>query len=239
MIAIIIYGPPGSGKGTQAKLIADKLGLIHFDTGKYIEQIIYNQANKNDKIIQQQRKLFDSGALCSSDWVFKIVSQKIRQLALVGSSIIFSGSPRTMPEAFGESFISASSKQNGSGKKQIGLMQILEKYYGKKNIFVFGIDVSSKNSIKRNSSRLICSVCGIQLLAVFKKISLKTCPFCGAELYSRTLDKPEIIKIRLKKYKDMTMPIFEELKKRTYRIIRINGEPSPGKVMQSILKWLS
>ena len=44
--AIIIYGLPGSGKGTQANLLADKLGLIHFDTGKYLERIVHDPANK-------------------------------------------------------------------------------------------------------------------------------------------------------------------------------------------------
>ena len=57
--AIIIYGLPGSGKGTQANLLADKLGLIHFDTGKYLERIVHDPANKKNKIIRRERKNFD------------------------------------------------------------------------------------------------------------------------------------------------------------------------------------
>ncbi|MEK7555244.1 MAG: nucleoside monophosphate kinase [Patescibacteria group bacterium] len=226
MIAIIFYGPPGSGKGTQARLIADKLGLIHFDTGKYIESVVHNPANKKNKEIQKQRKMFDSGLLCEPAWVLKIIKERVEQLALIGSGVVFSGSPRTLFEAFGD-------------KKNIGLIKILEKYYGKKNIFIFNIDIAKKESIKRNSSRLMCSVCGTQLLATFKKIAeLKICPFCGSKLYRRTLDKSEIIKIRLKEYQERTLPIPKELKKQGYRVIRINGEPLPGKVTQSILKWL-
>ncbi len=222
-----MYGPPGSGKGTQAKLLADKLGLIHFDTGRYIEQVVHNPVNKKDKIIQRERKLFDSGILCSPSWVLKIVSEKTRKLAEAGFGVVFSGSPRTLYESFGD-------------KNQKGLIDILEKHYGKKNIFIFNVDISEKNSIKRNGNRLICSVCGIQLMAAFKDVAkLKICPFCGGKLYRRTLDNPETIKIRLKEYHGRTLPIANELKRRGYKIIRVNGEPMTEKVFQSILKYLS
>jgi adenylate kinase len=226
MIAIIIIGPPGSGKGTQAKLLAERLGLIHFDTGKYIEQVVHAPANRKNKIIQRERKLFDSGILCEPDWVLKIVGEKTKKLAEAGFGIVFSGSPRTFYESFGD-------------EKQEGLVDVLEKHYGKKNIFIFKIDISAQNSIKRNGNRLLCSVCGIQLMATFKDVAkLKTCPFCGGKLYRRTLDKPETIKIRLKEYIERTLPIAAELKKRGYKIIRINGEPLPAKVSQSILEYM-
>jgi adenylate kinase len=225
-IAIIMYGPPGSGKGTQAKLLADKFGLIHFDTGKYIEQVVHDPANRKDKIIQRERKLFDSGILCTPDWVLKIVGEKTEKLAEAGFGVVFSGSPRTFYEAFGD-------------KKQEGLIDVLEKHYGKKNIFIFNVDISAQNSIKRNGNRLLCSVCGTQLMATFKDVAkLKTCPFCGGKLYRRTLDKPETIKIRLKEYRERTLPIAAELKKRGYKIIRINGEPTPEKIHKKIVSLL-
>lgn len=228
MIAIILYGAPGSGKGTQAQLLADKLGLIHFDTGKYIEQVVHDPVNKKNKIIQEQRRLFDSGALCEPQWVFNIVKEKISQLATSGLNVVFSGSPRTLFEAFGN-------------KKQSGLMKILEKLYGKRNIHIFFIDIPPKESLQRNGSRLMCSVCGMQVLnkvLKFKGLKLSKCPFCGGKLYRRSLDKPEIIKIRIEEYKKRTMPIAEELKKQGYRIIHINGKSLPSKVNQLILKWV-
>ena len=233
MTAIIIYGSPGSGKGTQAKLLADKFGLIHFDTGKYIEQVVHDSKNKKNKAIQKQRKLFDSGILCNPSWVLEIVSEKIRQLAKIGFGIVFSGSPRTLYESFGDL------PDRRASKSQSGLIDVLEKYYGKKNIFIFSIDISDKNSIKRNGNRLMCSVCGTQLLATFKDIGrLKMCPFCGGKLYRRTLDKPEIIEVRLKEYRERTLPIQKELKKRGYKIININGEPLPEKVHKKISSYL-
>lgn len=235
MKAIIIYGPPGSGKGTQANLLADKFGLIHFDTGKYIEQIVHNPKNRNNKTIQKQRKFFNSGILCDPSWVFKIIKKRVCELASVGLSVIFSGSPRTFYEAFGD--LSAGL----TGKKQKGLIDVLEKYYGKKNILVFNVDISDKNSIKRNSNRLMCSVCGTQILnkvLKFKNLKVSICPFCGGKLYRRTLDKPKIIKVRLKEYRERTLPIQKEFKKRGYKIININGEPLPEKVHKKIKSFL-
>lgn len=228
MTAVIIYGPPGSGKGTQAKLLADKFGLVNFDTGEYIEQVVHDSKNKKNKAIQKQRGLFDSGILCDPSWVLKIVNGKTRQLAESGFSVVFSGSPRTLYETFGD-------------KSQNGLIGVLEKYYGKKNVFIFNIDISDKNSIKRNGNRLMCSVCGTQILnkvLKFKSLKVSMCPFCGGKLYRRTLDKPEIIKIRLKEYRGRTLPIQKELQKRGYKIININGEPLPEKIHKKIFSYL-
>jgi len=250
MKVIIIMGPPGSGKGTQAKLLADRLGMIHFDTGKYIEQVVYDKAKRNNKIIQEQRELFESGKLCSPSWVLKITQERASQLAKVGLSIIFSGSPRTFYETFGKEpetdrKIIKNIKLTRKVKRQKGLMDVLEKYYGKKNIFIFNIKISEKESIKRNSHRLLCSVCGTQILD-FKKLKILKpqkaeilrCPFCAGKFYRRVLDNPETIKTRLKEYQERTRPLFSELKRRQYKIISINGKPLPEKIIKSILRWL-
>ncbi|MEK7163068.1 MAG: nucleoside monophosphate kinase [Patescibacteria group bacterium] len=226
MIAIIIYGPPGSGKGTQARLLAENLDLIHFDTGQHLEKLLYDFRFKKNKEIQRERHNFETGKLLTPSWVLKIIKKVAEEIAEAGWGIIFSGSPRTLYEAVGD-------------QKHLGLMNVLEKNYGKKNIIILKLNILDEESIKRNSSRLICSVCKIQLLATFKKIAeLEMCPFCGGKLYRRTLDKPEIIKIRLKEYRERTLPIEKELKKQGYKIININGESLPFKIHQRILSHL-
>ena len=218
-------GSPGSGKGTQAKLLADKLGLIHFDTGKYIEQVVHDPANKNNKIIQREKKLFDAGFLNTPFWVLKIVSEKIRKLT--ESNIIFSGSPRTFYEAFGD-------------KKQTGVIDILKELYGQKKVFIFKLNISEKESIKRNSHRLICSICGAPIINFKSSISnFKNCPFCGGNLRTRTLDKPEIIKTRLKEYKKRTQPIIKEFKRRKYKVMNIGAASLPYKIHQNIARKLN
>lgn len=218
-IAVIIYGLPGSGKGTQANLAAQHLGLIHFDTGRYIESVVHDQQKQSDPLVKRERKLFDSGMLATPSWVFKIVKSKTTSIAKAGFGIVFSGSPRTIFEA----------------KK---FMPILKKNYGAKNIFIFYLKIKPSTSIKRNGNRVICASCGSTVLSTLlpKKMRLPICPFCGGKFIRRTVDKPEIIKIRLREYEKRTRPVFEYLKKHGYKITRINGEPSPRLVSELIVK---
>lgn len=220
---VMVYGPPGSGKGTQASLLQAVKGFFHFDTGRYIEQVIRDPANRKNKIIQREKKLFDAGILCTPSWVQGIVKQKTLELSKAGLSIVFSGSPRTLFEAFGDS-------------KHKGLIEILEKAYGKKNFYVFCLKVKPESSIWRNRHRLVCSTCGAMVLHQKQKVS--RCLFCASPLRKRALDKPETIKLRLKQFKERTYPIFAGLKKRGYKINVIDGEPAPYKVFKSILKKL-
>ncbi|OGY64441.1 MAG: hypothetical protein A3I89_04350 [Candidatus Harrisonbacteria bacterium RIFCSPLOWO2_02_FULL_41_11] len=222
--AIIIYGPPGAGKGTQANLIAGKFGMIHFDTGKYIEQVVRDPVNKKDKVIQREKVIFDTGKLCTPSWVLKIVRQKTRELAKAGFGVIFSGSPRTVFETFGDS-------------KNKGIISILEKEYGKKNILLFFLEINPKISILRNKNRKICSVCGTAIL-YNDTDQHKTCPLCGGKLRKRSVDNPKVFETRIKEYKERTEPILNGLRKKGYKIIKVDGRPLPYKVFASILKKL-
>lgn len=220
--AVIIYGPPGAGKGTQAQLLADRFNLIHFDTGKYGEQIIYDPLLNKYPIIKKQRKLFETGFLFDPAWTLKIVYEKIQKLFKAGFSVVITGSPRTFLEAKGD-------------KKQEGLLKLLEELYGKKNILAFCLVVSPETSILRNSHRLVCPFCGAMPI----KFRKPNCPICGGKLKHRVLDKPEIIKVRLKEYQGRTEPIFKLMESRGYKIIDINGEPLPFEVFKQIeVKYL-
>ena len=117
-IVLILYGPPGSGKGTQANLLANKLGIIHFDTGRFAESLVHDPARQREKVIRRERKLFDTGKLMTPSFILREVVKKVKQLNAAGWGIIFSGSQRTMYEAE-------------------GLLPILNKLYGKKNIYIF------------------------------------------------------------------------------------------------------
>ena len=228
MTAIIIIGPPGSGKGTQAELLAKKFGLVHLDSGAYLEQVVYNPRFKNNKEIQRERKLFETGKLLTPSWVLEIVGGKIKELAKAKMGVVLSGSPRTLYEVIGD-------------KNHSGVIKILEINYGRKNIFIFKLKIPGVVSIKRNSGRLLCSVCGKPILSQppnSKRQTLSACPFCGGKLRKRVLDKPEIIKIRLKEYESRTKPVIKEFKKRNYKIVAIDGTPLPYKVHRKIIGFL-
>lgn len=224
-IAIIIYGPPGSGKGTQAKLIADKLDLFHLDTGRYLRQLLYDPRWRKNKTIQRERRLNEIGKLNTPAWVLKIVSQKVQKIVALGQGVIFSGSPRTLFETFGDN-------------KNIGLIKILERFYGKKNIFVFILNILPKESIKRNISRLFCSVCQTPIMG-WAKNKIKKCPFCDGQLRQRKDDNKEIILARLKEYQERTESILKKLKEKGYRTKQISGVPLPYKIHRKIVKLLN
>jgi len=222
--AIIIYGPPGAGKGTQAELLAKKFNFIHFDTGRYIEGFIRNPEVKKSKILQREKKLFDSGKLCTPSWVLRIVREATKKIHGAGFGIVFSGSPRTMFEAFGD-------------KKNQGLLYFLIKLYGKKNVSVIKLNIRGKTTFNRNSIRKVCSICGLPRL---EKLAGKSnaCVFCAGPMRVRSLDTKEVIKVRLKEYRERTYSILKGARKLGIRIYEINGEPLPYKVHAEIIKKL-
>ena len=226
--AIILYGPPGSVKGTQAKLLADKLGLFHLDTGNYLRRLIYDSRLQKSKIIKREKKLHESGKLQTPSFVLRKISQRLRELIELKQGVVLSGSPRTLYEAFGN-------------KRIKGLTEILNRGYGKQNIFVFVFKISEKESIKRNSNRLTCSICKIMLLSPKlqdKKVKFRHCPFCGGRVIHRVDDNKEIIRVRLREYRERTEPIFKELRRRKFRVYQINGAPMPYKVHEKTLSYL-
>lgn len=232
-IAVIIYGPPGSGKSTQAELLAKKLEILHFDTGEFFRKVLYGYGEKdlknlgiNGKELLRERKLNESGKLNTPEWVLKVVSKKIRELSKLNESVLLSGSPRTFLEAFGYDM-------NGREKNDSGLMEILNKEYGKKNINIFVLKIPERESVRRNLSRIVCSKCNVSFL---KKVG-NNCPICGGKVIHRKDDKKEIMVTRLKEYHGRTEPIFNELKKETYKINFVDGTLAPYKVHREILKY--
>lgn len=225
-IAVMVFGPPGSGKGTQADLIADHYDLIHFDTGKVIERTVHNPRNAGDPVIRREKENFDTGILCTPEWVLMLVGEKIKEIAGHGDKgLVFSGSPRTIYETEGD-----------KEKNTPGIISFLEKIFDKENIFALRLDISEKSSIFRNSHRRVCAACQKPLLYIPENERLTHCSICGGKIVTRTLDTPETIKVRLEEYKNRTKPIFDYIERRSILIISIDGEPTPSIVTQSIFK---
>ena len=217
----MVYGPPGAGKGTQANLLANKFGLIHLDTGKYLESVVHDPGNQRDAFIDQLRHDFDTGKLLDPAWVYKIVKERTQKIADSGFGIVYSGSPRTYPEAF--------ELEDGTH----GLVSVLERLYGRDNVYPILLTVQPATSIHRNSNRLICSICETAVM-YHEHATPEFCPLCGGLFKRRTLDAPETIKVRLQEYEHRTAPIIGGLKERGYEVTAIDGEPLPYEVFQAI-----
>ncbi len=215
--AVFLIGPPGSGKGTQADLLAQRFGLVHVQTSKLGEEKINNQELvKNDPEIAEVKRLYDKGELFPPPWTVKIVLEKVQELADQGKGIIFSGSPRTIYEIEQE-------------------LPYFDNLFGKENIKVLNVKINEEESIIRNSHRKVCKANGhpIPNFEQFKNILV--CPQDGSEIITRSLDTPETIKTRNEVYHRRTEPILAFLKEKGYNIIDINGEQAIDKVFQDIL----
>jgi len=222
--AVILFGPPGSGKGTTAYLLSKKFGFINFDTGQHLREMLYNPEFQKNKIIQREKLLNQSGKLNAPSFVLKLVLEAAKKIAATDSGIVFTGSPRTIFEAFGD-------------KIHKGLMKTLASLYGQKNIFIFELKISRETSIKRNSHREICSVCGQPSLFLYTG-KTPCCVVCAGPFKKRVDDNPKVFETRLEEYKERTFPILAGLKKEGYKVFQINGEPAPYKVLEKIIPYL-
>lgn len=219
-IAVIIYGPTGSGKGTQANLLADRTDILHLDTGRLLESIVHDPLRQRSKTVRRERKLFDTGFLMTPRFVAGEVMRKINRIARAGFGIALSGSPRTLYEA----------------KR---LLPFLEKTYGRKNIYFILLEVPFAISVSRNIARRICRSCGRPLLSAYVDIKTpKFCPVCGGALYKRSLDAPNVQKKRVEEYVNRTEPIFSYVKEQGYPMEKFDGRPAPAKVSEAIYAYL-
>ena len=222
---IIILGPPGSGKGTQAGLLAESLDLFHLETSRIIEQKI-KKSGKKDYILTEGKKYFfskekelwETGKLCDPPFVVYLIREKIKQLAKDDEGIITSGSPRTLYE----------------GKN---LTPLLKKIYGQANIKVILLELSPEQTVWRNTRRRICALMRHPILYSEETMKLKKCPLDRSDLIRRKgLDDEETIKVRLQEYKEKTFPLIQYFKEQGLRIKKVDGERTVEDIFSDILK---
>jgi adenylate kinase len=228
---VILFGPPGAGKGTQSSLLAEKMGLYLFETSKILEKTFKHAENlpedSPERFVEidgekfdalQERELWKKGVLNSPPWVTYLVLKEVKKLSEQGENIVFAGSPRTLYEA----------------EK---IMPVLEKIYGKENIKIVLIEIDAETTIFRNTHRKICELMRHSILFNKETEILTMCPLDGSKLSNRKdLDDPETIKTRLKEYSDRTLPMVDYFEKNEFEIKTINGRQSVADVHNDILE---
>ncbi len=221
---IIILGPPGSGKGTQAELLGEKFGFFQWETSGIIGRIL-EQAKKEESVIidgkkyyfEDQREILRKGLLWDGRFTFYFTKKKIEELVKEGKGIIMSGSPRVVSE----------------GER---LIPFLEKLCGAKNIAVIVLKLTPKETLWRNTHRKECELATHSILYSKETEKLTKCPLDGSRLMARKDDNPDIIKTRLKEYKEKTLPLIKLFKKQGLKVKEVNGEQSVSDVFKDILK---
>ena len=182
---IIMLGAPGAGKGTQAKMIADKYGIPHVSTGDIFRANIKN----GTELGKEAKKYMDQGLLVPDELTVKILLDRVAQPDCENGYVL-DGFPRTIPQA-----------------------EVLDKALAElsdKIDYAINVDVPDENIINRMSGRRACLSCGATYHVVHippKKEGV--CDKCGQALVLRDDDKPETVKNRLQVYHEQTQPLID------------------------------
>ncbi|MBT4824550.1 adenylate kinase [Candidatus Woesearchaeota archaeon] len=209
----VLLGPPGSGKGTQAKMLMKKYNIPQLSTG----DILRAEIKKKSKLGNNVKAIIAAGNLVSDDIILNII-EKCDKNGTCRDGFILDGFPRTITQAN-------------------GLKKLLKKRDLKLNK-VININIPDKEVIKRISGRWTCTNCK-EIFNVYSKPEKKKgkCDKCSGELYQRDDQKEDVVKDRLKVYKKQTAPLIEYYKKEK-NLIDINGILSIKEVFEEILKKL-
>jgi len=205
---IIMFGPPGSGKGTYASRLTGKLGIPHISTGDLVREEIRNQTSLGRSI----EKYNSSGALVPNDIITEILKKRIG--SELSSGFILDGYPRTVRQA-----------------------EALEQFT--EIDVVVNLKVPDDLIVGRLSARLQCKKCG----AIYNEKTMKPklageCDKCGGDLFRRPDDRPEVIRQRLKIYREASGPILKFYRSKGILKNIINEDPNadPEGVVDRILK---
>lgn len=181
---IILLGPPGAGKGTQAKKIADNYSLPHISTGDMLRENI----NNNTKLGMKAKSYMDRGELVPDNLLITIIKDRLSKPDCI-RGFLLDGYPRTVPQA--------------------DALQMILTESNKKLDAVLNIQVDDDELIKRLSGRRMCS-CGASYHMIFNPPENdEICDVCKGKLYQRDDDRPDAIKNRLIVYKKQTQPLIE------------------------------
>ena len=210
---IIMLGAPGAGKGTQAKMIADKYQIPHVSTGD-----IFRANIKNGTELGKKAKTYmDAGELVPDELTVDLLMDRISQPDCANGYVL-DGFPRTIPQA-----------------------ECLEKALEERQEavdFAIDVEVPDDSIIKRMSGRRACLNCG----ATYHIVHIPTkvegiCDRCGSPLVLRDDDRPETLKNRLAVYHQQTRPLIDFYSSRKV-LHEVDGTQSMEKVFADIVKVL-
>lgn len=205
---LLLFGPPGSGKGTQARLLSQWYGIPAVSTG----DLLRAEAESGTEFGKSLAATLASGQYVSDDMVNQLVVNQLDRLN--GSGIILDGYPRTVDQAY---FLDGALARRG-------LAPAVAVY----------LHVPTEVIVGRLSSRSQCSHCR----RVFNEADHPApyCAECGAPLIRRADDEPAVVLRRLETYQDKTSPVLAHYATQTYH--EIKGDQQPDSVFEAILHAL-
>jgi adenylate kinase len=209
---IILLGPPGAGKGTQAKKISENYSLPHISTGDMLRENI----NNNTPLGLKAKSYMSRGELVPDELLITIIKDRLSRSDCSGGFLL-DGFPRTIPQA--------------------DALQMILTESSRKLDVVLNIDVDDEELIKRLSERRMCA-CGTSFHMVFNPPEKEgICDACNGKLYQREDDKADAIRNRLIVYKKQTQPLITYYTKKNI-LRRIDGSKDISAIFKDIKKVL-
>jgi len=206
---LLIMGPPGAGKGTQAEMLVKELKITHISTGDMFRAAI----KEGTEMGKKAKEYMDKGELVPDSVVVGMVKDRISQPDCA-KGFLLDGFPRTVAqaEALDETFKEMGIKADG----------------------VINIDVPRERLMARLTGRRICRSCGASYHIIFNKPAVEGKCSCGGELYQRSDDNEVAVGNRLDIYEAQTQPLIDYYSKQGL-LKNINGDQDIKKVLADIL----
>jgi adenylate kinase len=209
---LVLFGPPGAGKGTQGTVLAERRGLMKISTG----DILRDAVRAGTTLGLEAKKFMDAGELVPDNVILGLVREAIQD---AGSGFIMDGFPRTIAQAEGVD------KMLAELSKSIDAVIIL--------------DVPDEALVQRLSGRRSCPNCGAVYNVYFDKPKQdEKCDRCNSELVQRVDDRRDTVVRRLEVYKEQTSPIIEYYQQRGANVNTIDGDRDIEEVQRDILRIL-
>jgi len=212
-VNIILFGSPGAGKGTQAKILSAKLNIPHISTGDILRQAVKDKTPLGIKA----QGIMKKGELVSDQIMIDLIKETLQKKDCK-NGFILDGFPRTLAQA----------------KALDNLLIILHI----NTYHLVNITTNDDEIVKRLTNRRACKVC--KTIFNYDEIKRKTkCPHCGAEnsFFLRNDDTEEVIRHRLEIYHSTTLPILKYFGKKG-KVLNVNGLASIKTVAENILATL-
>ena len=206
---VVLFGPPGAGKGTQAAHICSILGITHVSTGD-----LFRNLDPESEVGKLAKGYMDAGQLVPDEVTVRVLAERLKDED-VQSGVLLDGFPRTINQC-----------------------DELEKWMTPRNRnidLVIAFDITDKEIMRRLTNRRMCRGCGASFHLIFVPPSKEnTCDHCGAELFQRGSDVPEKIQERIDGYYTWTLPMLDYLDKKNISILKVDGMGSPKSVSESL-----
>jgi adenylate kinase len=206
---LVLLGPPGAGKGTQATLLAKHFAVPHVSTG----EILRHEIGRGSELGGRARQFMDKGELVPDQIMLGIIRERLSQEDCA-PGVLLDGFPRSIPQAAGlEQIFSA---------KRVPMRAV-------------SLDVPSDEIVRRLSGRRTCRSCGAMChLAYSPPKRAGVCDRCGGELYQRDDDREDIIQARLDVYRKETEPLMAFYRERS--VLRsVDGTGSSRDVFRRVV----